>query len=297
MFRTAYNFGAGVVLLFMLGAPAVAQRTSENLDRLRSEKSESKEADDSKPRPLRPEELVGEWKAVKVADADATDTTIKVRFKDEGSKQLVLDGKYSDWEQEGKVENGKVVFTRKPTANQMSDKAPQWARDDVAKQGELKWKLELKGEFRDREARLEGKWFPGELQWRTAKGAHPDLPIPGERQAQYLGPGTPLDVQFKKPTPKFFLYAKCVRGLQSIDELYVGVPTLIEAQFDPENEADEYSIELKAGEQKLKLVARKIDKKGIIFRTDFFVPGKAKETPSNVKKGEAWDAPPPPKNP
>ena len=73
--------------------------------------------------------------------------------------------------------------------------------------------------------------------------------------------------------PKFFLYAKCVNGLQSITDLYLGVPTLIEAQFEPEYDGDEYPVTLKSGDQELKLTARKIDKKGIIFRTDLFVPG------------------------
>lgn len=269
------------------------------LDRIHADdqKAKNKDTDDSKPRALTADELVGDWMATKIGEDDASKTKVKIRFKDEKSKELVLEGEYKDWKQDGEVVDGKIVFMRKPKAEEMSEKAPKWARDMVQAQGKLKWKMELKGELRDKEAHLDGKWFPGELEWRAAAKPHPDLPVPGERQAQYLGPGKPLDVQFKKRIPKYFLYANCVRGLQSIEELYLGVPTLIEAQFDPEYDADEYPIELKAGEQKLKLVARKIDKKGMIFRTDFFVPGKAKETPSNVKKDEAWDVSPPPKNP
>jgi hypothetical protein len=251
----------------------------KHLDRLRARDAKNKEADDTKPRPLTSEELIGEWTALKIGDAEITKTRIKIKSKEEGSKQLVLEGKYKDWEQEGEVTDGKIVFVRTPTAEQMSEKAPKWAREDVQNQGKLKWKMELKGERRDKEAHLDGKWFPGELQWRTAKGAHPDLNLPGDRQAQYLGPGKPLEVQLKKPMPKFFLYAKCMRGLQFINEFYLGVPTLVELQFDPEYDADQYPLELTTGRERLKLVAHKIDKKGIIFRTDFFVPGGTKGTP------------------
>jgi len=275
-----------VPILFVFAQPGFAQRTDQQkqslerehqkgLDRLRSQDANSQKPADSKPRPLIPNEFIGEWQVVKIGDEAVGKSKIKIKWKDEESKQLGLEGRYKDWVQDGEITDGKVVFTRQPTADEMSEKAPKWARDDVQRQGELKWKMELKGEFRDKEGHLEGKWFPGELQWRTAKGAHPDLPVPGERQAQYLGPGKPLEVEFKKPVPKFFLYAKCVPGLQFVDEFYAGVPTLVELQFDPEYDADEFPIELSTGRQRLKLIARKIDKKGIIFRTDFFVPGGA----------------------
>jgi hypothetical protein len=286
MFRMDRALFVAAQLLFVIAPPGFAQRTAQQeqslerehqkgLDRSRSKDANSPKPDDSKPRPLAPNEFIGEWQVVKIGDAEVGKSKIKIKWKDEESKQLGLEGKYKDWIQEGDLTDGKVVFTRQPTADEMSAKAPKWARDEVQQKGELKWKMELKGELRDKAGHLEGKWFPGELQWRTAKGAHPDLPIPGERQAQYLGPGKPLDVELEKPVPKFFLYAKCVRGLQFIDEFYAGVPTLVELQFDPEYDGDEFPIELSTGRQRLKLVARKIDKKGIIFRTDFFVPGGA----------------------
>jgi len=268
-----------VLMLFAFASRALSQEKDSRQTELeksvaqqKNQKAQPEDNDDSKPRPLTLDELPGDWTAVKIGESASPKTKIKVK-KDETGKRLVLEGKYKDWKQEGEVADGKVIFTRKPSADEMSEKAPKWARDDVYSQGELEWKLELKGERRDKEAHLDGKWFPGQLQWRTAKGAHPDLALPGDRQAQYLGPGKPLDVEFKKPTPKFFLYAKCVRGLQSIEELYVGVPTLIEAQFDPEYDADEYPVTLQSGEQELKLVAHKIEKKGIICRTDLFIPG------------------------
>src|SRR5207245_2909405 len=124
----------------------------------------------------------GEWVGVKIGGNESRDAKIKIKFKDEKSKRLVLEGKYKNWEQEGEVADGKVVFTRNPAAAEMSEKAPPWARDLVAEEGKLTWKLELKAELRDKEAHLDGKWFPGELEWRTAKGAHPDLALPGDRQ-------------------------------------------------------------------------------------------------------------------
>jgi len=248
---------------FVVGGSALAQEAQ----------SKNKDTDDSKPRPLTIDEMVGEWTASKIGDDQSSKTKIRLKT-DETGKRLILEAKYKDWEQEGAVKDGKVVFTRKPTADQMSDKAPKWAREDIQNQGELKWKLALKGERRSKEAHLDGEWFPGEFEWRTAKGAHPDLPLPMDKQVRYLGPGKPLAIEFKKPMPKFFLYAKCVGGLQPIDEFYLGVPTLVEAQFEPEYDSGEYPITLKSGDQELKLTARKIDKKGIVFRTDLFVPGK-----------------------
>ena len=264
------------LLSFLVAQPVFSQESNSrqrDLDKSKeTDQKSSSDTDDSKPRPLTIDELAGEWTATKIGDDQTLKTKVKLKA-DETGKRLILEGKYKDWKQEGEVANGKVVFTRKPTADQMSEKAPKWAREDVQNQGELKWRLELKGEFRNRKAHLEGKWFPGEFEWRTAKGAHPDMPLPMDKQVRYLGEGKPVDVEFKKPMPKFFLYAKCVNGLQSITDLYLGVPTLIEAQFEPEYDGDEYPVTLKSGDQELKLTARKIDKKGIIFRTDLFVPG------------------------
>lgn len=248
-------------------------------------------------RPLTASEMAGKWKILQLGSAQPEEARLTIRLKDEQSKRLVVEGKYRDWEQEGEVAEGKVTFVRKPKAAEMSDNAPLWARDIVAASGELKWKLELKGEFREKKAFLEGKWYPGEFQWRTAVGANPALPLPGEGQAQYLGPGKPLQVRLEKPVPKFFLYAKCLQGLQPVEELYVGVPTLIEAQFDPEYEDEEdYPIELKNGDQSVQLTARKFDQKGMIFRTDFFIPGAVAQK-SSVPKEEVWDPPPPPRKP
>jgi len=71
---------------------------------------------------------------------------------------------------------------------------------------------------------------------------------------------------------KIFLYAVCADGLQAIDKLYVGVPTLVEVQLKTDYGKSEYQFELSAGGVPLKLNAHAIDQHGRIFRTDPFVP-------------------------
>ena len=151
-------------------------------------------------RPLTIDEIPGDWKEVKIGTEEPKDTKVKIKFKDENSKTLTIEGKYSDWEADGDVVDGKVTFSRKPAADEMSEKAPKWARDKVAAEGKLKWKLELKAEAREKGAHLEGRWFPGELKWSGAPGS-----TSGE--ATYLGPGKPLEVKFKSPNAEVFLCA------------------------------------------------------------------------------------------
>jgi hypothetical protein len=74
------------------------------------------------------------------------------------------------------------------------------------------------------------------------------------------------------PGGKIFLYAVCADGLQAIDKLYVGVPTLVEVQLKTDYGKSEYQFELSAGGVPLKLNAHAIDQHGRIFRTDPFVP-------------------------
>src|ERR1700682_2098854 len=91
---------------------------------------------------LNVDEMRGDWKAEKIGDKESPEDDIVIKFKDEKSQQLVVEGKYKDWEADGAVADGKIAFTRKPKAAEMSDKAPQWARDKIAAEGKLKWKLE-----------------------------------------------------------------------------------------------------------------------------------------------------------
>jgi hypothetical protein len=72
---------------------------------------------------------------------------------------------------------------------------------------------------------------------------------------------------------RIFLYAIVIDGLQVIDELYVGVPTIVEVQFDDQRGEKEMPIELSIGGQTVKLTAKRYDEAGRIFRTEPIVPG------------------------
>lgn len=74
------------------------------------------------------------------------------------------------------------------------------------------------------------------------------------------------------------LYAIVVDGLQVIDELFVGVPSVVEVQFDEARGEDELPIELSIGGQVTQLTATRFDQQGRIFRSDPIVPG-GKEKP------------------
>src|SRR5215813_14931132 len=107
--------------------------------------------------PIDVEELIGKWKGG--FDGGAEDQ-ISIRFKDappantsgqtrRGSapapnalRRLVLVGKHDDWQ--GTYRNGHLTFIRKPTAAEMSDEAPDWARQQVFERApSLTWSLDL----------------------------------------------------------------------------------------------------------------------------------------------------------
>ncbi len=107
-----------------------------------------------------------------------------------GSDKVKFAGQHNDWigtyREPTDTESGKLVFTRKPAAHEMSAKAPKWAREAVA--GQLEWRLEL-DVFECPDFRLVGKWYPGELRWSERGGA---------REATVSGPGTPVDYTFNR---------------------------------------------------------------------------------------------------
>jgi hypothetical protein len=232
------------------------------------EKGKEDSAKDKKVRPLTIDEMPGEWKEVKIGTEEPKDTKVKIKFKDENSKTLALEGKYKDWEQDGDVADGTVTFTRKPSADEMSEKAPKWARDKVAAEGKLKWKLELKAEAREKGAHLEGNWFPGELKWSGAPGS-----TSGE--ATYLGPGKPLEVKFKSPNAEVFLYARCVTGLQRVPRFYTSVPMVIQAAFDEPLADLTQEVKVTVGGQELKLTAKRDAFDYRVFFTETVVPSGA----------------------
>jgi hypothetical protein len=214
--------------------------------------------------PLNIEEIQGEWSEEEIGDDKAPEGAITIKADETSSEDLVLDGKYTDWDQEGHFAEGKITFVRKPTAEQMSEKAPLWARQKIEAEGKLKWKLELKAEKREGEYCLEGKWFPGEFKWNSAGGR-------GAEEASYLGPGKPLEVKFRKP-PVVLIFARCVGPPKLVDKIYLNVPTFIELGFQGPSEKAEKPITIEITGKPTKLTAKRLETDKRIFRTDVFVP-------------------------
>lgn len=147
--------------------------------------------DSPKITPLTDLEIQGDWKAEKIGDNESPVDDLYIHFDDKGA--TVIEGKYKDWKGGLVHGDGEINFYRKPTAEEMSEKAPQWAREKVSTEGKLEWKLSLKAESRKGEWLLEGKWYPGQFKWNeTGEGAD------AKQEASYLDEGKPVDVKFKK---------------------------------------------------------------------------------------------------
>lgn len=100
-----------------------------------------------------------------------------------------------------------------------------------------------------------------------------DLWKASEGRVALANPSPPCGPDPGESKGRIFLYAVCIDGLQVIEELYVGVSTVVEVQFDAESEKKEVPIEISIGGQTLKLTAKRYDDHGRIFRTDPIVPG------------------------
>lgn len=70
-----------------------------------------------------------------------------------------------------------------------------------------------------------------------------------------------------------FLYAITNKGLQQILHPYVGVPMVLEAQYDPPEGATEKMLQVSLGGQSQVMTFKRFDPKGYIYRSDPFVPG------------------------
>lgn len=141
------------------------------------------------------------------------------------------------------------------------------------------------------QVRLTGTWkfFADPVTWRDGLGGgrvgyfRRDLANPN------IATQSGAEV-WSVPVPRLRYYAVTAMGYQVIDELYLNVPTFIEAEFDPPFGADSYRLNLSAAGTPLTLDARKFDKKGYLFRTGPFVP-----TEPKGGAGEIWDPKSPPK--
>src|SRR5437762_14186383 len=91
-----HGFSAGALAAFVFTHLIFAQEQSlerehqKHLDQLRSRDEKSKDAENDKSRPLKSEELTGEWQVLKIGDADGSKSKIKIKLKEEGSTELVL---------------------------------------------------------------------------------------------------------------------------------------------------------------------------------------------------------------
>ncbi|MFZ5791974.1 MAG: hypothetical protein ACOY3L_14880 [Pseudomonadota bacterium] len=123
--------------------------------------------------------------------------SIAVDVKLTGPSKLSFAGLHDDWQgtfTPGDDENPpRVTFTRKPSAAEMDESIPEWARRQV--EGTLTWRMEL--EFRDcGPITLQGKWYPGEIKWREERD--PSTGAIRSRTATVIGDGEPRDVSWEK---------------------------------------------------------------------------------------------------
>ena len=215
--------------------------------------------------PLGADKVAGFW-------ADASGQQIEIVQKDPKNATAFIFRAAYDWE--GSYADGKLTFTRKPTAPEMSRNAPPWARKAV--EGQLVWTLVLVPLVRNGTPELCGKWYPGRIE--VEEDHAPDGTLT-KVNAIVAGKGDPIPMLYGPPPgPHIFLYAETVQGRQSVDEFYVGVATYVEAQFDTPLDQPTVDVNLSVGGKTLKLVAKKIDDDGHIFRTDPFVPAPAAST-------------------
>jgi hypothetical protein len=220
------------------------------------------------------ETIIGEWVS---DDGDA----IEISPKTPHDTRLLLKGKY-EWE--GTYSDGKVTFTRIPTASEMGSKAPEWARKKV--EGQLKWSLELQVPHECDELVLKGPWFPGAIKFHEEKDVDGKIT---KQDASLVGPGTPIDQRYARPLPpvKLQLFAVGVQNLKKITELYWGVPTVVEAVYEEPQDKDTTIIEIVTGDSSLKLTAHRDAEDFRRFLTDTFLPGAD-------KRSLRWEEPPAP---
>jgi len=260
-------------------SPSPGANTS-NAPAAQTSSSNTPACDPNDTAPLDPVQLVGKW-----TDAQSG-KDIEIIQKD--PKNATAFTLKADHEWDGTFKDGKLTFTRKPTADEMSHDAPDWARKIV--EGSLEWSLEFDHGMTCASPNLQGKWYPGLIKIEENTGQTTGTTT-SRGSATVAGKGDPMNIDYRAPPPpKFFFFARTATGRQYIEEFYVGVPTEVELQFDKPYKEMTYPVELSVGDQKLTLTASKVDKEGYIFRTDAFVP-----RPTAPDKNQVFNPPPPPK--
>lgn len=104
-------------------------------------------------------------------------------------------GSNLDWR--GTYEGNKFQFSVKPTAEAMNPDIPGWARDRVAKQGSLVWKLNLTASEDKDGLKLTGELLPGEVDWQEI--SDPNTSEVYKQTVKVTGaPGAPIKLTYSK---------------------------------------------------------------------------------------------------
>lgn len=138
---------------------------------------------------IRAEDLFGKWRS------EADGSVIEIGLIEKESKGIVVKGKHV-WA--GSYDGKKLEVIRKVAADEMDDKAPPWAREEVAKQQTLYWKLELAPALECGELKLAGKWFRGELSWREEKDSKGVVKREAHSGGKYVNP---VDINYTRVGP------------------------------------------------------------------------------------------------
>jgi hypothetical protein len=138
--------------------------------------------------PLPIEGIAGKWRS------DDGKEVVEIAPKTPGdNSKFVLRGQF-EWE--GSYDGSKLIFIRKPKANEMGDLAPGWALTKVA--GVLQWSLELEARRKCGVARIEGQWFPGTVKFLEEKDAVGGIV---RQEVSITGKGKPVAVKYTRDAP------------------------------------------------------------------------------------------------
>jgi hypothetical protein len=214
--------------------------------------------------PLPAEEIPGSW-----VDVDAGSIVVIEKAGGSSGTDFVLKARH-EWS--GSLAAGKLTFKRTPKPEEMSEAAPEWARKQVA--GKLEWSLELEAKSRAQcggsfELVIEGKWFPGELQFTEETDESGKI---AKQDASVLGKGKPIDVKWRAPSVEIQLLAQTVVGPVHVSRFFYGVPTVIEAVFDQPLSDTAVPVTVTVDDSELKLTAKRDATDYRRFVTDILMP-------------------------
>ena len=147
------------------------------------------ETDPGKPLPA--DALAGKW--TNAANGDAVEI-VRKDPKDAGN--FALKGKH-DWD--GNFGDGKLVFTRTPTAEEMEHTAELWARKAV--EGQLKWTLEIEPRTVCGTPRLKAKWYRGLIEIDKTRDDNGNVTA---QSAKLAGKGEPIEISYERVPPAIY---------------------------------------------------------------------------------------------